>query len=72
MSGKEPMPNGKRFIQMFRNLIDKLRYLVLRFALPKQQFYIQCGGFHSVFHPIILERKEGVFNGTGNKDNNGE
>ena len=57
---------------MIRNLIDKIRYLILRFALPKQQFYVQNNGFHSVFHPIMLEKKEGVFNGTGYKDNNGE
>ena len=36
-----------------KNLIDKIRYLVLRFALPKKQYYIQAEGFHSIFHPIL-------------------
>ena len=36
-----------------KNLIDKIRYLVLKFALPKKQYYIQADGFHSVFHPIL-------------------
>ena len=53
-------------------LIDKLRTWLLRKLLPKQQFYIQNNGFHSVFHSIMFEKKEGIFNGTGYKDNNGE
>ena len=48
----EPLVNGKRFILM-KNLIDRIRYLVLKFALPKKQYYIQADGFHSIFHPIL-------------------
>jgi len=51
-------------------MIDKLKTWLLRKLLPKQQFYIQNNGFHSVFHPIMFEKKEGVFDGTGYKDDN--
>ena len=56
-------------------IVDKLRALVLKFALPNRQYYIQCDGFHSVFHPIIkplLSRTpmEDVDGGT-NQDGNG-
>ena len=44
-------------------LVDKLRTWLLRKLLPKQQFYIQNNGFHSVFHPImkpLLDRTEDI------------
>jgi hypothetical protein len=53
-------------------MIDKIRELLLKIALPKKQFYIQCGGFHSVFSPILHKQfdKEAI-DGTSNTDNNG-
>ena len=70
------MPNGKRF--MLNKLITKIRYLLLGIALPKQQFYLQGEGFHSVFHPImkpILSGSEQIdgemMNGDSNENNNG-
>ena len=53
-------------------LIDKIRGLLLKLVLPKQQYYIQNNGFHSVFHPIMFEKKEGIFNGTGYKNDNSQ
>ena len=53
-NGNELILNGKRFILM-KNLIDRIRYLVLKLALPKKQYYIQADGFHSVFHPILSD-----------------
>ena len=64
------MLNGIRF--MLTWLTTKIRYSLLRIALPKQQFYLQGDGFHSVFHPIIkpiLSRSE-EFDGESNEDNN--
>ena len=58
---------------MLTLLITKIRYLLLRFALPKQQFYLQGDGFHSVFRPIIkpiLSRTIEEFDGESNEDNN--
>ena len=56
-----------------RNSILKLRELLLRIALPKEQFYIQGdGGFHSVFHPImkpVLDRT-GEFDADSNENDN--
>ena len=58
-----------------KNLILKLRELLLRLILPKEQFYIQGdGGFHSVFHPImkpILDRT-GDKGGESYENNNGK
>ena len=59
---------------MWKNLaLDKIRSIVLRFALPKKQFYIQCDGFHSVFHPILkplLSRTMEDEIGESNEDDN--
>ena len=58
-----------------RNLILKLRELLLRLILPKEQFYIQGdGGFHSVFHPIIkpILDRTGDKDGESNENNNGK
>ncbi len=64
---------------MLNRLIARIRYLLLRIALPKQQFYLHGEGFHSVFHPImkpILSRSEPIdlemMNGENNENNNGE
>ena len=42
-------------------MIDRIKERLLRWLLPKQQFYIQVGGFHShfrpVFHSIAKEHK---------------
>ncbi len=62
-----------RYRMLVKELIDKLRNLVLRFALPKEQYYIQCGEFHSVFHPImkpLLSRTE--MYGESNENDNSE
>ena len=40
-------------IRIMGRLIDKIRYLLLGIALPKEQFYIQAEGFHSCFNPIF-------------------
>ena len=40
-------------------LVDKLRYLLLKIVLPKQQFYIQNNKFHSVFHPLMRPMLDG-------------
>ena len=64
---------------MLNKLITKIRYLLLRIVLPKQQFYLQGEGFHSVFHPImkpILSGSEQIngdlemINGESNENNN--
>ena len=47
---------------------DTLRNLVLRFALPKEQYYIH-EGFHSVFHPIIRPLT-GEYDGESYEDDN--
>jgi len=56
-------------------MINKIRALILRLVLPKEQFYIQGdGGFHSVFHPImkpILDRT-GDISGESYENNNGK
>ena len=64
---------------MLNKLITEIRYLLLRIALPNQQFYLQGEGFHSVFHPImkpILSGSEQIdgemINGESNENNNGE
>ena len=66
MNGKELMLNGRKFI-------NKIRELILRLVLPKEQFYIQGdGGFHSVFHPImkpVLDRT-GEFDADNNENDN--
>ena len=71
MNGNGLMLNGIRYML---TLITKLRYLLLRFALPKQQFYLQGDGFHSVFHPIVkplLSRTQMEdVDGTENQDSN--
>ena len=51
-------------------LVDCIRTLLLRIALPKKQFYIQCDGFHSVFHPIMRPVINKELNGTSNEDDN--
>ena len=66
MNGKESMLSGRRFI-------NKIRYLILRLVLPKEQFYIQGdGGFHSVFHPIMkpLLSRTGEVDGDSNENDN--
>ena len=71
------MLNGERF--MLNKLIAKIRYLLLRIALPKQQFYLQGEEFHSVFHPIMKPILSGlemidsdleVMNGESSENNN--
>ena len=66
---------------MLNRLITKLRYLLLRIALPKQQFFLQGEGFHSVFHPIMKPMLSGseqidsdleMLNGESIENNNGE
>ena len=60
-------------IRIMRRLINKIRYLILKFILPKEQFYIQGdGGFHSVFHPIMkpLLDRTGDIDGDSYENNN--
>lgn len=55
-------------------LKNKIRELLLRLILPKEQFYIQGDGeFHSVFQPIfkpLLDRSVAI--DEGDEDNNGK
>ena len=71
------MSNGKRYMLIWDRLVDKIRYSLLRIALPKQQFYLQAGGFHSVFHPIMKPMLSGseqidgeLMNGESNENDN--
>ncbi len=54
------------------NLKDIIRNLLLRIALPRKQYYIQCDGFHSVFKPIIRPLFDVMEDddGEGNENNN--
>lgn len=36
-------------------LKDKIRTLLLKFLLPKKQYYIQADGMHSVFHDVFSD-----------------
>ena len=55
-------------------LIDKLRALVLRWALPEKQYFIQCDGLHSILRPIMkpIMSKTEEFDGEDNEDDNDE
>ena len=62
---------------MLNRLVTKIRYLLLKIALPKQQFYLQGAGFHSVFHPIMKPMLSGseqidgeMINGESDENNN--
>ncbi len=60
-------------------MLNWIREKILRLLLPKQQFFLQAGGFHSVFHPIMKPMLSGseqideeMLGGESNENNNSQ